>query len=137
MANRIPSEYEAELRSRVREQIALEVEGDVRALYEFTLPAIRTRRIADRDDEPTSSLSQIRDFVGLVDSAEVESVEVVEYASEVERFRGCPAAVVVSEVRYNDSDSATRFRTIWVRDEGKWFSTALGKMPLRTLEGMP
>jgi hypothetical protein len=123
----IPADVKAKLEDRVREQIASEIRGDVSALYEFTLPAIRARRIAERDDEPGLSLSEIREFVGLVHEAEVQSTHLDQFHPSVARFSGCPAAVVVTKVRYNGS-SDSEFRCIWVYSEGTWFTTALGKV---------
>ena len=124
----IPAALKAKLEDRVREQIASEVRSDVSALYEFTLPAIRARRVAERDDEPELSLSEVRKFVRLIHEAEVESIEVEQFHPAVERFSGRPAAVVVTRVRYNQRSEASQFRCIWVYSSGTWFSTALGKM---------
>ena len=125
----IPAEYEAELRRRIHEQISCEAQGDVVALYEFILPTIRAERIAEGDDEPSLSLGEIQEFVGWVRSAVVESIEVERFHSSVDRFSGSPAAIVVSRVRYNEA-TISEFRTIWVRDDGTWFSTALWKSEL-------
>src|SRR4051794_39798238 len=92
----IPADLRASLEDRVREQIAAEARGDVSALYGFSLPPTRARRIAERDDEPGLSLGKIRTFVGLVREVEVESVEVEQFHPSVQRFSGCPAAVVVT-----------------------------------------
>ena len=124
----IPADLKAKLEDRVREQIASEVRGDVSALYEFTLPAIRAGRIAERDDEPGLSLSEIKKFVGLVHEAEVQSIHLEQFHPSVARFSCCPAAVVITKVRYNGRSSDTEFRCIWVYSEGTWFTTALGKM---------
>src|SRR4051812_48713986 len=124
----IPAELKAKLEDRVREQIASEARGDVSALYEFTLPAIRASRIAERDDEPGLSLSQLGKFAGLVHEAEVQSIHVEWFRPSVERFSGCPAALVVTEVRYNRRSEVSGFRCIWVYSGGTWFSTALGKL---------
>jgi hypothetical protein len=75
----IPGDLRAELENRVREQIASEVRGDVLALYEFTLPSIRAQRIMERDDEPELSLSSIREFVRLIDTADVLSIGVEQF----------------------------------------------------------
>lgn len=123
----IPTDLKASLENRVCEQIASEVRGDVSALYEFTLPAIRAGRIAERADEPELSLSEIKEFVGLVHEAEVQSIQVEQFHPSVARFSGCPAAVVVAKVRYNRRSAVSEFRCIWVYSEGRWFTTALGK----------
>jgi hypothetical protein len=124
----IPADLRVKLEERVREQIASEVSGNVAALYEFTLPAIRARRVNGRDDEPELSLSEIRQFVALIHEAEVQSVEVEQFHETVERFSGSPAAVVVTTVRYNQRSEDSQFRCIWVYSAGTWFSTALGKL---------
>lgn len=124
----IPLGLKTKLEDRIREQIASEVRGDVSALYEFTLPVIRARRIAERSDEPELSLLEIRKFVGFVHAAEVQSIEIEQFHSSVERFSDCPAAVVVTRVRYNQRREATQFRCIWVYSERTWFTTALGKV---------
>src|ERR1700682_2945795 len=109
----IPADLKAKLEDRVREQIAREVRGDVSALYEFTLPAIRAGRIAERDDEPALSLWEIREFVGLVHEAEVRSIHLERLHPSVARFSSCPAVVVVTKVRYNGRSSDSEFRCIW------------------------
>jgi hypothetical protein len=124
----IPANLKAKLEDRVREQIATEIRGDVCALYDFTLPAIRLRRVAERNDEPGLSLSEIREFVNQVHSAEVQSINVEQFHPSVERFCGWPAAVVVTKVRYNGSNNDSEFRCIWVYNQGTWFTTALGKL---------
>jgi hypothetical protein len=124
----IPADLKAKLEGRVREQIACEARGDVPALYAFTLPAIRARRIAERDDEPGLSLAEIKQFVGFVFEAVVQSFHVESFHPSVERFSGCPAAVVVTKVRYNRRSRVSTFRCIWVYSDGIWFSTSLGKV---------
>jgi hypothetical protein len=124
----IPANLMSMLEDRVREQIAAEVRGDVSALYEFTLPAIRARRIAERNDEPEPSLSEISKFVSQVHSAYVRSINVEQFHASVQRFHGCAAAVVVTRVQYNEGKHESDFRCIWVFDQGTWFTTALGKI---------
>lgn len=124
----ITAELRAKLENRIREQIASEIRGEVSALYEFTLPAIRARRIAERDDEPGLSLSQIQEFVAIVRSAVVESIEIETFHPALERFAGCPAATVVTRVRDNQRSQPCRFRGIWVYSDGNWFTTSLGKL---------
>ena len=126
----IPAELKANLAHRIHDQIANEVRGDVSALYEFTLPAIRARRIAERDDEPGLSLSDIKKFVDLVHDAEVESIHIEQFHPSVARLSGCPAAVVVTKVRYNNRSAVSEFRCIWVYSEGNWVTTTLGKICL-------
>lgn len=121
----IPPELRAKLDDRIREQIASEVRGDVLARYELTLPTIRARRVAEVGGEPELSLSSIKAFVGHIHAAEVESIEVESFHPSVERFAGCPAAVVVTRVRYNRLVEAAQFRCIWVYSDGNWFTTAL------------
>lgn len=123
----IPADLRGNLEARVREQIASEVRGDVNSLYNFTLPEYRARRIATRADEPESTLATIREFVGQVHSAQVESIEIESFFPAVERFAGSQAAVVIARVRYNQRSFVSLFRTIWVCSSGTWFSTSLGK----------
>src|SRR5262245_57243248 len=103
----IPAEMKKTLEERVREQIASEVLGDVTALYEFTLPTIRARRIAERNDEPELSLSEIRKFIHVVREAEVQSIHVERFVPSLARYSGFPAAVVVTKVRYNGGNVST------------------------------
>ena len=126
----IPPDFRTKLGDRVRGQIAAEVRSDVSGLYAFTLPSIRAERIEERSDEPelSLSLSQIRDFVRHVQSAEVESIEIESFHPSAEHYSGCPVAVVVTKVRYNRRSIATTFRCIWVYSDGTWFSTSLGKI---------
>jgi hypothetical protein len=128
----IPTDLKAKLEDRVREQIATEIRGDVFALYDFTLPAIRARRLAERNDEPGLSLSGIREFVNQVHSAEVRSIRVEQFHPSTQRFCGQPAAVVVTTIRYNESHNDSKFRSIWVYNEGTWITTALSKVALDT-----
>jgi hypothetical protein len=128
----IPTDLRGQLEDRIRDLTAAEVRGDVSAVYGFTLPDIRARRVAERDDEPGLSLSQIGRFVALVREAEVLSIQVERFDPSVERFSGCPAAVVVTRVRYNQRSEASQFRCIWVNSDGIWFTTSLGKVWLGT-----
>jgi hypothetical protein len=124
----IPVDLRAKLEDRIREQIATEVRRDVPALYQFTLPSIRARRVAEREDEPGLSLSSIREFIGLIAEAVVQSIRVERFQPSLERHGGCPATVVVTKVRYNGDERASEFRCIWVHSERTWFTTSLGKL---------
>jgi len=124
----IPADLRTKLEDRIREQIACEARGDVLALYEFTLSAIRASRNAELDDEPGLSLAQIKEFVGCVFEAQVQSIQVESFHPSVERFSGCSAAVVITKVRYNRRSGLNTFRCIWVYSGGTWFTTALGKL---------
>jgi hypothetical protein len=124
----MPVDLKAKLDDRIREQMASEVRGDVQALYEFTLPAIRAKRIAERDDEPMLSLSEIEEFVAHVHEAEVRSIHIEEFWPSSKRSPGCPAALVVTKIRYNGLNDAGESRCIWVYSEDTWFTTSLGKM---------
>ena len=130
----IPADLKTKLENRVREQIASEVRGDVLALYQFTHPSIRAQRIMERDDEPELSLSSIREFVRLIDTADVLSIGVGQFQPSLARHGSCPAALVVAKVRYNDCDYVSEFRCIWVYTEDLWFTTSLGK---RRISGRP
>ena len=126
--SQIPDALRVTLEDRVREQIASEVRRDVSSLYRFTLPSIRERRVAEVVDEPELSLCDIRYFVEHVHSAEVASIEVEQFHRAVERFAGCPAAIVITRVRYNQSEQPAEFRCIWVYSTDTWFCTSLGKL---------
>jgi hypothetical protein len=121
------ADLRASLERRVSGQIECEVRGDVRALYEFTLPTIRARRVAQRNDEPDLTLSEIQEFVDQIDSANVLSIEVESFHPSVDRFANSPAAVVVTNVMYNQRGEADRFRCLWVYSNGQWYSTATNK----------
>lgn len=114
------------LLGRVHEQARLEARRDVDALYAFVDPVLRTRREAQAGDEPERTLGEIRSFVATLRSAEVEAVEILEARKICERYGRRPAALVRSVVRYNDEPFARETRTIWVRDNGAWYTTALG-----------
>lgn len=114
------------LLGRVHEQVRLEAERDVEALYAFIDPAIRARE-EQEGDEPAATLAAIRRFVEAVRSAEVVEVEILEARKACERYGGRPAARVRSVVRYDDAPAATEFHTVWVRDRGVWYSTAPGQ----------
>lgn len=124
----IPPALKASLEARIREQIDCEVRRDVSALYEFTLPSINASRLARLAFEPEQTLSDIRDFVELVHTAEVESIEVEQFIPSLERHGGHPAAVAITQVKYNSDREANEFRCIWVYESGTWYTTSLGKM---------
>jgi hypothetical protein len=109
---------------RVHEQAALEARHDVRALYGLIDPVLRARSEKEGDDEPDSTLAEIRSFVLTVQSAEVERVEILEAHKVCEIHGGRPAALVRSLVRYNGEPAARESRTVWVRDRDVWYSTA-------------
>jgi len=109
---------------RVYERVRLEAEQDVEALYGFVDPAIRARRQESRDDGAEPLRSAIRASVNEVRSATVEQVEIVAARKVCALHGGRPAALVRSIIRYNDSPELSESRTIWVRDEGAWYSTA-------------
>ena len=115
------------LLGRVHEQVRLEAERDVEALYEFIDPVIRSGRECERGDEPDSTLSAIREFVRSIESAEVEEVEILEARKSSDRLGGRPAALVRSSIRYNRKPTTTEYRTLWVRDHEVWYSTALNR----------
>lgn len=98
------------------------MQHDVRGLYEFIDPVVRSRREEQRDDEPDRTLAEIRAFVQSVRSAEVEEVEILEARKVSERHGGRPAALVRSVVRYNERPVASELRTPWVRDRGVWYA---------------
>ena len=112
---------------RIYEQARLEARHDVEALYEFIDPVMRARREQQRGDEPELTLSDIRTFVAVVRTAEVVEIEILEARKVSKRHGGRPAALVRSIVRYNDEPTTNESRTIWVRDHGVWYSTALNK----------
>ena len=116
------------LLARVHEQASLEERHAVDALYALIDPAIRRRREEERDDEPGLTLEQIRQFVLTVTTAEVENVQVLQVQETSKRHGGRPAALVSSLVRYNQGNQPQPFRTIWVRDNAVWYSTAIGKI---------
>lgn len=117
------------LLGRIHEQASLEERHDVEGLYRLIDPAIRARREAERDDEPGLTISHLRNLVEPVETAEVEEVEVLEARKVSRRHGGRPAALVRSVVRYtrqaSSGRSRTESRTLWVRDRGVWYSTAL------------
>ena len=131
----IPPDLRAALERKVRQQIECEVRREVRALYEFTLPAISARRVAERNDETELTMSEIRQFVDSIDAAEVQSIEVESFHPAVERFSNCSVALVTTRVLYNQREVADRFRCLWVYSSGEWFTTSLCKIawsPLAT-----
>lgn len=117
------------LLGRVHEQASLEARHDVEGLYRLIDPAIRARREAEREDEPGVTISHLRKLVEPVETAEVEEVEILEAHKVSGRHGGRPAALVRSVVRYNRNassrESRTESRTVWVRDGGVWYCTAL------------
>lgn len=120
------AEIRRQLTSRIKQQISPEVAGDVAALYEFTLPQIREKRIAERDDEPGLSISGIEAFVAKISSAEVISVDIEKIHEKAPLYSDLPAALVGSIVRYNGSDIDSQFRTVWVLVDETWYTTSIG-----------
>ena len=122
----IPPEYEAELRKRIHEHVACELKGDVEAVYNFTLPSIREKRIAEYDFEPEYSLGKIRKYLNLIKSAAVDSIEIEFYSPFIPRHSNNPGAVVKSKVIYNNISYTNR--TIWILFNDTWYTTALYRM---------
>jgi hypothetical protein len=122
----LPSAWRHDLERRVRKQIECEVNGDVTALHEFTLPSIRASRNAEHSFEPEHTLSEIRKFVALIRQADVRSVEIGDLIPGGRS--GSPAALVVVRVQYNQRDFIDEFRGLWVYTEDTWFNTSLGKI---------
>jgi hypothetical protein len=121
MEERIPPDLEEDLLRRVREQIGYEVLGDVTALYEMTLPEIRRER--------AEAIEGIGEFVRWVESAVIESIQVDAYTPRATARPGHPpAARVLLAVRYNGGEKVARLATVWVRRDGAWFTTSLGKL---------
>ncbi len=118
----MPSDQERALCERVREHARLEQARDVQALCVLILPAYRAS--AEKLSESAKSLGR---FVGRVQTAELVSFEIERWEPTVERFAGAPAAVVRTEVRYNELPKPTSFRTIWVFVDSEWYMTAVGK----------
>ncbi len=113
MCDTLPEDLKARLHDRVR-RANRESEVLVPAAHQFTLPSIRAQRIAERDDEPELSLSSIREFVELIQEAEVQSIRVERFEPSRTRYGACPAAVVIAKVRYNGCDIVSEFGCIWV-----------------------
>jgi hypothetical protein len=118
----MPPDYERALRERVALQARLEKSGNAAALCGLILPAYRAT--AEKLAQSTSSFEA---FVKRVQSVELLSFEIESWHPAVERFGGSPAAVVRTAVLYNKSPEPTHFRTIWVRVDGQWYTTATGK----------
>jgi hypothetical protein len=118
----MPPEYEYTLRQRVALQAELEHSGNVAALCELILPAYRAT--AEKLAQSTSSFEA---FIKRIQSAELLSFEIEWWSPAVPRFGGSPAALIRTIVRYNVSAEPAHFRTIWVRVDGQWYTTATGK----------
>ena len=54
-----PENYKIEIEARIQEQIHAEVTGNIAALYDFILPAIREKRERERTDEPQLTINSI------------------------------------------------------------------------------
>jgi hypothetical protein len=115
------------LLGRVHQQASLEESHEVEALYQFIDPAIRARREREREDEPELTLSELREFVSKVETAQVEEVEILEARKVSPRHAGRPAALVQSVIRYNHEAEPQRFRTTWVKEGDTWYSTGVGR----------
>jgi hypothetical protein len=103
-------------------QARLEQSGNVAALCRIILPAYRATA-----EKMAQSTSTFESFVKRIQSVELLSFEIERWDPAVPRFGGSPAAVVRTAIRYNKSPQPTHFRTIWVRVDGQWFTTATGK----------
>ena len=114
---------------RVHVLALLEVEHEVEALYEMIDPVLRAQREKASDNERDLALSGLGAFVQSVRSAEVDKVEILEASKACEQYGGRPAARVRRVVRYNGQPNPEATTTVWVRDEGVWYATALGERP--------
>jgi hypothetical protein len=108
---------------RVHQQASLEQLHDVEALYQFIDPVIRARRERERVDEPDLTLSELREFVSRVRTAQVEKVEILDARKVCVHQGGRPAALVLSVIRYNEELEPQRFHTTWVKEGDTWYST--------------
>jgi hypothetical protein len=115
------------LLGRVHEQASLEEQRDAEGLYQLIDPTIRARREQVRSDEPGLTLSELEEFARWVEAADVKHVEILEARKASKRHGNRPAALVRSVIRYNHRSEPQEFRTIWVRDSGIWYTTALCK----------
>lgn len=123
------SELGSRLRARVTEQILREAERDVDALYNFIDPAVRKSRNAEYDSEPEHTIGQIREFVSLIESAEIVEFSIDGYADDGGDGRGnAPTAIVLLKVRYNDRESLNDFGTPWVLRNDQWYTRSMGKL---------
>jgi hypothetical protein len=118
----MPPDYELALRNRVALQAEPEQSGNVAALCGLILPAYRAT--AEKLAQSTSSFEA---FVKRVQSVQLLSFELEWWNPAVARFGGSAAALVRTTVRYNMSAEPAHFRTIWVRVDGQWYTTATGK----------
>jgi hypothetical protein len=124
----LDTELETQLRQRIQEQISCEDRGDVAALFGFIDPEIRARRSDEYAIEPEHTFSQLRAFVSKVKSANCEAIEIRSFAIDGGETRNHrPTAFVVVDVLYNGT-VRSRFRTPWVLHDGRWYTTALGKL---------
>jgi hypothetical protein len=117
------------LRDRVAQQLASEVAGDVEGWLSMIDPVLWAERFAERADEPELSAGQLRKFMAVVDSAELQSFRVEKCTQSSPSLGSRPCAVIEFEVLYN-SDALSSFRTPWVLDGGRWFTRAIGKSRL-------
>jgi hypothetical protein len=125
----LSSKLETALHDRVAEQIRLEVERDVDALYQFIDPAIRESRAVKYDFEPEHTISKIREFVLRIETASIVSFEIESYTDDGGVDRGnVPAAIVLLTVCYNNRETQNDFRTPWVLRSNQWYSRATGKI---------
>jgi hypothetical protein len=122
-------ELSARLEARIKFQIEMEETGNVDALYDLIDPAIRQGRVGAYDSEPDLTISNMREFVGQVQSAELVDMVIEAYSPDggaVREHR--PTAIVIVNVAYNGRSTPTMFRTPWVLENGEWYTRAVGKL---------
>lgn len=122
-----PENYKIEIEARIQEQIHAEVTGNIAALYDFILPAIREKRERERTDEPQLTINSITDFSASIETAELEHFQITEFHPTSELYGSNPAVKVEYSVYYNER-TRTSFNSIWVKYFGQWYTTALGKI---------
>ncbi len=97
-------------------------------LYEFFDPNIRQKRASECNFESDRTISQFGEFVGHVQSAELESIEIADYTNDGGAVRDHrPTALAVISVLYN-GNRRNRFRTPWVLHNNEWYTLAIGKI---------
>ena len=116
-----------DLIARVREHVGLEIAGDIEGLYAFIDPARRAKR-EERDDEPDVTRDVMQEFVDWVHSASILELDVSGYVPADPRRGERPSAKVHTKIEYNDLGHTYDFNETWVRDDGTWFTTSMGKI---------
>ena len=123
----IEFQFKEALLTRIKEQVDLEILGNVSELYEYIYPPTNAKRISERSDEPNLTKDSIRSFTDKVTTAHILETDIENYHHTSSIYKDSPSALVITKIQYNKNTRINKFRTIWVLYKNVWYSTALNR----------